>query len=66
MIIHGGWLALSILLMILPWTRHFGYILCCGMLASLVAVVGLSRWFVPCLVAVGGGKRGHVSVKAGK
>jgi len=66
MIIHGIWLALSLVLMILPWTRHFGYILCCGMIASLAAVVGLSRWFVPCLVIVGGSKRGHVSAKAGK
>ena len=66
MIVHGGWLVLSLVLMILPVTRHFGYILCCGVLASLAAMVGLSRWFVPCLVIVAGSKRSSVSAKAGK
>ena len=66
MIVHGGWLVLSLLLMILPATRHFGYILCSGMIASLVAMVGLTRWFVPCLVIVAGSKRSSVSAKASK
>ncbi len=66
MIVHGIWFCLSLLLMILAVTRPFGNILCCGVLASLVSVVGLMRWFVPCLVSVADNGKGSVSAKAGK
>ncbi len=66
MIVHGIWLAVSLLLMILKVTRPIGNILCCGMIASLVSVVGLMRWFVPCLVSVAGNTKSSVSAKAGK
>ncbi|MBR6706304.1 MAG: hypothetical protein IKI84_06460 [Clostridia bacterium] len=66
LIVHGVWLAVSLLLMILKVTRPVGNILCCGMIASLVSVVGLMRWFVPCLVSVAGDTKSSVSAKAGK
>lgn len=66
LIVHGIWLAASLLLMILKVTRPVGNILCCGMIASLVSVVGLMRWFVPCLVSVAGDTKSSVSAKAGK
>ncbi len=65
-IIHGGELVLALLLMLIPATRHFGYILACGCVASAAACIGLIRWFVPCVVAAFGAAAGNVSAKAAK
>ena len=66
MIVHGGWFVLSLLMMIIPPCREFGYILCCGVLSSLVCVVGLNRLLTPACVIAGGSKESSVSAQAGK
>ncbi len=60
----GCELALGLLLMILPVTRQFGYILAAGAVVNVVCCIGLSRWFAPCLTIVGGSTREAVSAKA--
>ena len=66
MIVHGGWFVLSLLLMIFPFSREFGYILCCGVLSSLASVVCLNRLLTPACVIAGGNKSSDVSAKAAK
>ncbi len=66
MIVHGGWFVLSLIVMIIPPCREFGYILCCGVLSSLVCTVGLNRLLTPACVIACGSKESSVSAKAGK
>ncbi len=65
-IIFGGELVLALLLMLIPATRQFGYILACGCVAGVAACIGLIRWFVPCVVAAFGATAGNVSANAAK
>ena len=60
----GCELVLGLLLMILPVTRQFGYILAAGSVVNALCCIGLIRWFAPCLTIVGNSARKAVSAKA--
>ena len=60
----GCEMILGLLLMILPVTRQFGYILAAGAIVNALCCIGLIRWFAPCLTIVGNSARKAVSAKA--
>ncbi len=65
-IIVGGELVLALILMIIPVTRQYGYILATGVVVTAVCCLGLFRWFAPCLTILGGSTQKAVSAKSSK